>query len=79
MTGSFEEFILYFGYAALNEHISYLTKAEVLLSGGQANEGVQKARKAYHSHMLATTYHWLKMQGEDIKDLEPWIDILTYL
>ncbi len=68
-----------YGWEGVTEHIFYLTKAEALLRRGSAYGEVQKMRKTYHSSMLSTTYDILKIMGENIDSLKPWIDRLTCL
>ena len=77
--GSFDEFAICFIYAALNEHIFYLTKSEGLLREGRADKKVQDMRRGYHSRMLSLTYEQLKDHGEPVSDLGSWINRLVHI
>jgi hypothetical protein len=72
--GSLDLFKRAFYFAALNEHIFYLSKAVSLLNKGQGNKLVQTLRQQYHRQMLPHTYQTLIELDEPIDYLKTTID-----
>jgi serine/threonine protein kinase len=74
----FSQFIGAFKYAALNEHIFYLTKSKALIKSGYADIRTHKLRCNYHTDMLAMTYNNLIENGEALGSLKNYIYKLLY-
>lgn len=77
--GNFDLFYKSYLYAALNEHIFYLSKATYLLNTGQANISIQNYRKNYHQKMLPLTFEQLRDIDEPIENFRKHINTLIKL